>query len=105
MSGLMKPPLFEGYGLETPCLVIDSTIVDANIAATAEAVERCGVKLRPHAKTHKLPEMAFRQIAAGAVGITAAKISEAEVMANGGIRDIFVAYPLIAKSKLERAAR
>jgi D-serine deaminase-like pyridoxal phosphate-dependent protein len=91
--------------LETPCVVIDSEVVNNNIAAMAEAVARCGVKLRPHAKTHKLPEMAARQLAAGAIGITVAKISEAEVMASSGIRDIFVAYPLVAKSKLERAAR
>ncbi|MGG1635033.1 alanine racemase [Paenibacillus sp. NRS-1760] len=91
--------------LETPCVVIDSDAVDNNIAAMAEAIAKRGVKLRPHAKTHKLPEMASRQLSAGAIGITVAKISEAEIMASGGIRDIFVAYPLVAKSKLERAAR
>lgn len=94
-----------GSGLETPCLVIDSSVVDANIAAMSEVAKRNGVQLRPHAKTHKLPEMAARQIAAGAAGITVAKISEAEVMAEGGITDIFVAYPLVAASKIERAIR
>ncbi|MGM0882079.1 MAG: alanine racemase [Bacillota bacterium] len=92
-------------GLETPCLVIESSVVDANIAAMSEVANRNGVQLRPHAKTHKLPEMAARQIAAGAAGITVAKISEAEVMAEGGITDIFVAYPLVAASKIERAVR
>lgn len=91
--------------LATPCIVVDESKVDANIAAMAAAAARCGVKLRPHAKTHKLPELAARQIAAGADGITAAKISEAEVMAAGGIRDIFIAYPLIGAKKLERAIR
>lgn len=105
MSEWMHAPLYEGRELETPCVVIDSDVVERNIAAMAEAVARLGVKLRPHAKTHKLPEMAARQIAAGSVGITVAKISEAEVMASGGIRDIFVAYPLVSKSKLDRAAR
>ncbi|MDQ8735221.1 alanine racemase [Paenibacillus sp. LHD-38] len=105
MSEWMHAPLYEGRELETPCVVIDGDVVERNIAAMAEAVARLGVKLRPHAKTHKLPEMAARQIAAGAVGITVAKISEAEVMASGGIRDIFVAYPLVSKSKLDRAAR
>lgn len=94
-----------GSGLETPCLVIESSVVDANIAAMSEVAKRNGVQLRPHAKTHKLPEMAARQIAAGAAGITVAKISEAEVMAAGGITDIFVAYPLVAASKIERAVR
>lgn len=91
--------------LETPCLVINSSVVDRNIAAMAEAISRSGVKLRPHAKTHKLPEMAARQLAAGAAGITVAKISEAEVMAAGGIKDIFVAYPLVRASKIERAVQ
>jgi D-serine deaminase-like pyridoxal phosphate-dependent protein len=94
-----------GCVLETPCLVINSSIADANIAAMSEVAKRNGVQLRPHAKTHKLPEMAARQIAAGAAGITVAKISEAEVMAEGGISDIFVAYPLVAASKIERAVR
>lgn len=105
MSQTKYIPLFEGRELETPCLVIDNSVVAANISAMAKSVEQCGVKLRPHAKTHKLPEMAAKQITAGAIGITVAKISEAEVMAASGIRDIFVAYPLIAKSKIERVAR
>src|SRR4030095_8272711 len=100
----VNTPLYDGRELETPCIVIDSSLVDNNIAAMAEKVKSFGVKLRPHAKTHKLPEMAARQVAAGATGITVAKISEAEVMASSGIRDIFVAYPIVAKSKLERAA-
>lgn len=104
-SGKNEPHTREILGLETPCLVIDSSVVDANISAMADAVSRLGVTLRPHAKTHKLPQMAVKQLAAGAAGITVAKISEAEVMAGSGIRDIFVAYPLVAWSKLERAAR
>jgi len=98
-------PVSKAAGPETPCLVINSALVDANIAAMAVIAKRCGVQLRPHAKTHKLPEMASRQIAAGATGITVAKISEAEVMAAGGITDIFVAYPLVSASKIERAVR
>lgn len=105
MSKLLAIPLYNGREVETPCIIVNRAIVDANIARMAEAVASRGVKLRPHAKTHKLPEMAARQLTAGAVGITVAKISEAEVMASAGIRDIFVAYPLIALSKLERAAK
>lgn len=91
--------------VETPCIVIDNATVDRNIAAMASAVARTGARLRPHAKTHKLPPMAQRQLQAGACGITVAKIAEAEVMASGGARDIFVAYPLIQPTKLERALR
>ncbi len=90
--------------VETPCLVIDGETVNRNIAKMAADVGRLGVKLRPHAKTHKLPEMAVRQLNAGACGITAAKLAEAEVMAAAGIRDIFVAYPVVTPAKLDRAA-
>ncbi|MCR2803372.1 alanine racemase [Paenibacillus soyae] len=90
---------------ETPCVVIDLEAVNANIIRMAAAIQKTGVALRPHAKTHKLPEMAQRQLMAGAAGITVAKIAEAEAMAAGGIRDIFVAYPIVAESKLARAAK
>src|SRR5215210_2260922 len=64
-----------------------------------------GVKLRPHVKTHKIPGIAIEQLEAGATGITVAKVSEAEVMAEGGIRDIFIAYPLVTGPKIRRALR
>uniref|UniRef100_UPI001FEB06EE alanine racemase n=1 Tax=Paenibacillus humicus TaxID=412861 RepID=UPI001FEB06EE len=91
-------------GPQTPFILIRSARVDANIASMAEAAARRGVKLRPHVKTHKLSELAARQLAAGAVGITAAKLSEAEVMADGGIGDIFIAYPVMGAAKARRAA-
>ncbi|WP_437349828.1 alanine racemase [Paenibacillus humicus] len=91
-------------GPQTPFILIRSARVDANIASMAEAAARRGVKLRPHVKTHKLPELAARQLAAGAVGITAAKLSEAEVMADGGVGDIFIAYPVMGAAKARRAA-
>ncbi|PLT43879.1 low-specificity D-threonine aldolase [Paenibacillus pasadenensis] len=91
-------------GIDTPCVVIRSEAVDANIAAMAAEAARRGVRLRPHVKTHKLPELAHRQVAAGACGITAAKLSEAEAMADGGIGDIFVAYPVVGAVKARRAA-
>ncbi|MFC4101898.1 alanine racemase [Paenibacillus xanthanilyticus] len=90
-------------GLETPCIVIDAAVMDANIAQAAQMAQQAGVKLRPHAKTHKMPLIAKKQIEAGASGITVAKVSEAEIMADGGIDDIFIAYPLIAESKIRRA--
>lgn len=92
--------------LETPCLIIDTDILARNIAIMSDQVEQHrSVKLRPHAKTHKLPSVAQLQIDAGAVGITVAKVSEAEVMAAHGIRNIFIAYPLVTVSKIERAIR
>jgi D-serine deaminase-like pyridoxal phosphate-dependent protein len=64
-----------------------------------------GVDLRPHVKTHKSPEIARMQLAAGSRGITVAKVSEAEVMADAGLTDIFIAYPIVGRSKLERLCR
>lgn len=80
--------------LETPCLVVDRPVLEANIAAMAAHAADVGVLLRPHAKTHKSPEIARRQLAAGAVGLTVATVSEAEVFAGAGFEDLFIAYPL-----------
>lgn len=89
--------------LETPCLLIDNTKMENNIQTMADKANKCGVNLRPHAKTHKIPFIAKKQIAAGAVGITVAKVSEAEVMVDNGIDNIFIAYPIVIDSKIERA--
>ncbi len=89
--------------LETPCIVIDMEKTKKNIQMTQEAADRYGCKLRPHIKTHKMPLFARMQIEAGADGITCAKVSEAEVMADGGLDDIFIAYPLVGKPKIQRA--
>jgi D-serine deaminase-like pyridoxal phosphate-dependent protein len=78
----------------TPALVIDEAVLDANIARAAAFAARAGLALRPHVKTHKSIEIARRQRAAGASGITVATLSEAEVFAGAGFTDIFVAYPL-----------
>jgi D-serine deaminase-like pyridoxal phosphate-dependent protein len=87
----------------TPSLVLDEAVLDRNIAATARSARERGVALRPHAKTHKSLEIARRQLAAGAVGLTVATVSEAEVFAAGGVEDLFIAYPLWLDA--ERAVR
>lgn len=89
----------------TPCLIIDSPRMQRNIDRMSECAKQAGVKLRPHIKTHKIPEIAHLQLKSGAAGITAAKISEAEVMADHGIDDIFIAFPIVTPSKLERAVQ
>jgi D-serine deaminase-like pyridoxal phosphate-dependent protein len=78
----------------TPHLVVDADVLDANIAAMAAFARDHGLVLRPHAKTHKSPDVARLQLDAGAVGLTVATVSEAEVFAAGGCTDLFVAYPL-----------
>ena len=78
----------------TPHLVVDADVLDANIAAMAAFARDHGLVLRPHAKTHKSPDVARLQLGAGAVGLTVATVSEAEVFAASGCTDLFVAYPL-----------
>ena len=80
--------------MDTPAVVVDLDVVEANLTAMAGEMRSRGIALRPHAKTHKSIELARMQVAAGAVGITVGTIGEAEVFAAGGIRDIFVAYPV-----------
>lgn len=91
--------------METPRLVIDGVKMRDNIESMAALAGECGVRLRPHVKTHKIPGIAIEQLEAGAAGITVAKVSEAEVMAEGGVEDIFIAYPLVTESKIGRALR
>ena len=88
--------------LDTPTVLIDIDRVEANLQrAQAHATEQ-GYALRPHIKTHKLPRFAKRQIELGAVGITAQKLGEAEVMADAGIADIFLPYNILGPRKLAR---
>lgn len=89
--------------LETPCLVIEKEIVRRNLEKMQKIADRAGVALRPHCKTHKMCSYAKLQLEYGACGITCAKVSEAEVMADGGIDDIFIAYPLVGEFRLRRA--
>jgi D-serine deaminase-like pyridoxal phosphate-dependent protein len=90
--------------LDTPALVIDLDVVRANVAEMAKVAAAHGVGLRPHIKTHKIPELARIQLEAGATGITCAKLGEAEVMADAGIDDILIAYPIWGEPKLRRLA-
>jgi D-serine deaminase-like pyridoxal phosphate-dependent protein len=92
--------------IDTPEIMIDVDILDRNIERMASAVRARGLSLRPHAKTHKIPEIAVRQIAAGASGLTVATIGEAEVFAAAGVDNLFIAYPLwISPQKAERLRR
>ena len=90
-------------GLDTPRLVIDLDIVEANARRMASALADRGVALRPHVKTHKSVALARLQLDSGAIGVTAGTLGEAEVMADGGIGDIFLAYPVWASAP--KAAR
>jgi D-serine deaminase-like pyridoxal phosphate-dependent protein len=88
--------------LDTPCVLIDLSRVEANLERAQAFADARGLKLRPHIKTHKLPRFARRQVALGAVGITCQKLGEAEVMADAGIADIFLPYNILGEQKLAR---
>ncbi len=89
--------------LDTPVAIIDLDVMEKNISEISEIAKNSGVRLRPHIKTHKVPEIASMQIEAGAIGITCAKLGEAEVMVNSiGADDIFIANVIIGDQKIER---
>jgi D-serine deaminase-like pyridoxal phosphate-dependent protein len=88
--------------LDTPCVTIDLDAVERNLSRAQEYCRRNGLVLRPHMKTHKIPELARRQVELGAVGITCQKLGEAEVMADAGIDDILITYNIVGRHKLER---
>lgn len=89
--------------IDTPTVLVDLDVAEANISRFQAYCDAQGLAVRPHIKTHKLPYLAARQMAAGATGITCQKISEAEAMiAGGGIDDVLVTYNVIGKSKLSR---
>jgi 3-hydroxy-D-aspartate aldolase len=91
--------------VDTPALLVDLEALERNLLRMASAARAAGVALRPHAKTHKSPEIALMQIAAGAVGVCCQKVSEAEVMVAGGVRDILISNEIVGLRKLDRLAR
>ncbi len=99
------------HELDTPCLLLDVDRLERNVERMAQLARAAGVKLRPHAKTHKLIEVAERQLAAGAAGLTVAKLGEAELFAgaprpaDNGVPDLLIAFPLWGPAKWERLCR
>ena len=85
--------------LDTPFLVVDRDVLERNLLTMARLAEERGIALRPHAKTHKTVEVARRQVALGAVGLTVATVGEAETFADGGFDDLFIAYPVWAAGR------
>jgi len=106
MTATISPPVAQIVApdqvIDTPAMVIDETIMQTNIDKMQSLASSLGVALRPHIKTHKTPRIALRQIAAGAVGITCAKLGEAEAMVDGGIHDVLIAFPTLGEPKIAR---
>ena len=90
--------------LETPSVLIDLDIMDRNIATMQARCDELGIQFRPHIKTHKIPDIARRQLEAGAVGIACQKVSEAEVFLAAGFRDIQIPYNIVGRRKTRRLA-
>ena len=90
--------------LDTPVLCIDLDKMQANIRKMADYCKAHKLQWRPHAKCHKTPAIALEEIRAGAIGVTCAKVSEAEVLAAGGVRDILIANMIVGQRKWERVA-
>jgi D-serine deaminase-like pyridoxal phosphate-dependent protein len=101
------PPAQIGMATEdvdTPALLVELDALERNLRRMAEAVAGSGVRLRPHAKTHKSPAIALKQMALGAVGVCCQKVSEAEAMVAGGVPDVYVSNEVVGQSKWERLA-
>ena len=104
---LQAPPAEPGMSIDdvdTPALIVDLDAFEANLDHMAALAAAAGVKLRPHAKTHKSPVIAHMQMARGAVGQCVQKVAEAEILAWGGVPDILVSNEVVSPRKLARLA-
>ena len=90
--------------IDTPALIVDLDAFERNVKKMAEFAAKNGVRLRPHAKTHKSAAIALKQIAQGAVGQCCQKVGEAEALVRGGVKDVLVSNELVTKSKVQRLA-
>ncbi len=103
---MQRPPAAVGQRLEevdTPALILDLDAFEANLATLTRAVGG-RVRVRAHAKTHKCPEIAQRQVAAGAVGVCCQKVSEAEALVEGGVKDVLITNEIVGAPKIARLA-
>ncbi len=88
--------------LDTPALWVELDVLDRNIAALAAHFKRAGVGWRPHTKGIKTPAIVHKLLRAGAIGVTCAKVSEAEVLAAAGVCDILIANQIVTPGKIDR---
>ena len=88
--------------IDTPALIVDLDAAEANIKALQDWCDANGTNARPHVKTHKSPYWARKQIEAGAIGVCAAKVGEAEAMVAGGVKDILIANQIVGPIKIPR---
>jgi D-serine deaminase-like pyridoxal phosphate-dependent protein len=101
-TSLPVPNNLSKTDLATPALLVDLPAFEANLRAMADHCRKAGCAFRPHAKTHKCPEIARRQVAAGALGVCVATVPEAEAMAAAGVRGVLLTSPIVEPRKLAR---
>src|SRR5256885_12233708 len=90
--------------IDTPALLVELDALERNIRRMQERVAGTRLRLRPHAKTHKSTAIANLQLAAGAIGVCCQKVSEAEILVDGGIRDVLISNEVVGAEKLARVA-
>jgi D-serine deaminase-like pyridoxal phosphate-dependent protein len=101
VPALIGMPLAE---VDTPCLILDLDAFERNLRRLNESLAGKRVAVRPHAKSHKCPQIALRQMALGAVGVCCQKVSEAEALVQGGVTDVLIANEVVGAPKLKRLA-
>lgn len=104
---VQRPPAEVGMTaaeIDTPALVVDLDIYERNLDKMAQMMKSSGKIFRPHAKMHKSPIVALDQINRGAVGLCCQKLSEAEIMVDGGVNDVLITNEVVAPAKLNRVA-
>jgi D-serine deaminase-like pyridoxal phosphate-dependent protein len=90
--------------VDTPALILDLDAFERNLSRLSESLSAHAIQVRPHAKSHKCPQIALRQMALGAVGVCCQKVSEAEAMVEGGVGDVLIANEVVGRAKLKRLA-
>src|SRR5688572_5084427 len=103
----VSPPASAALGLplallDTPAYCVDLAVMESNLRSMADWMQVRGKHWRPHVKCHKVAEIAQLQVAAGAIGVTCAKVSEAEAFASAGIGDILIAHLVVGEPKIAR---
>src|SRR5688500_13439829 len=104
-AAVVRCPIMTRDEIATPAFLLDLDRFERNLARMAAHARAAGKGLRPHAKTHRCPDIALRQVASGALGVACAKLGEAEVMARAGVRGLLITTEIVAPTAIRRLTR
>ena len=107
MTTRLRPPARPGMTLaevDTPALLLDLDAFERNLDRLDRSLAETRIRVRPHAKSHKCPEIALRQMARGAIGVCCQKVSEAEAMVEGGVMNVMISNEVVGAGKVARLA-